>query len=416
MFWGRPPGCTSRGKPNTTGARTRGRWYSTCSVNSLPAKCSRTCTSSPRSSSSPNDSEIWFLRVGYWTGGFPRAARVTGQRSGSARFTRPKGARPRRSSSYSARPSSAQAGARAWAGGRPNLLNVAVTRAKEVVYVVGNRNLWREAGLFRDLDTRLESFEVSHRREEERKKREADAAERVRKELADREQAQRMEQWKRSGMPREWVLEHLDGWDQPTWVALVTRVRSSPSWPLNVDEMLAYLQSLRSMLLAERERRREEQRQRETDRKVTEKLEQSRSTTESARRGAEERIHQGLNQNSDQSRMQQGVEPARQIAESRQGNDEKANQTIGVNAQPPKSSDDQWRGRGRSLVFGGREIMRQAEADRQLLETERVQREERCSPEDEMPRSHRPGCGSAHEVPEDTTAWQDNAIRAMEGD
>lgn len=48
-----------------------------------------------------------------------------------------------------------QTGARNWAGGRPNLLNVAVTRAKEVVYVVGNRQLWREAGLFRELDRRL---------------------------------------------------------------------------------------------------------------------------------------------------------------------------------------------------------------------------------------------------------------------
>ncbi|MBX3329566.1 MAG: hypothetical protein KF722_04125 [Nitrospira sp.] len=52
-------------------------------------------------------------------------------------------------------PYGAQIGARSWAGGRPNLLNVAVTRAKEVIYVVGNRQLWREAGLFRELDKRL---------------------------------------------------------------------------------------------------------------------------------------------------------------------------------------------------------------------------------------------------------------------
>ena len=52
-------------------------------------------------------------------------------------------------------PYPAQTGARGWAGGRPNLLNVAVTRAKEVIYVVGNRQLWREAGLFRELDKRL---------------------------------------------------------------------------------------------------------------------------------------------------------------------------------------------------------------------------------------------------------------------
>lgn len=46
-------------------------------------------------------------------------------------------------------------GARGWAGGRPNLLNVAVTRAQQVVYIVGNRTLWREAGVFRELDARL---------------------------------------------------------------------------------------------------------------------------------------------------------------------------------------------------------------------------------------------------------------------
>jgi hypothetical protein len=52
-------------------------------------------------------------------------------------------------------PAAAQRGARAWAGGRPNLLNVAVSRAKEAVYVIGNRHLWRDAGVFQDLDLRL---------------------------------------------------------------------------------------------------------------------------------------------------------------------------------------------------------------------------------------------------------------------
>ncbi|HEV3437457.1 MAG TPA: AAA domain-containing protein [Gemmata sp.] len=62
-----------------------------------------------------------------------------------------------------------QEGARNWAGGRPNLLNVAVTRAKEVLYVVGNRHLWREAGVFRILEAQLSAFEeVSKRRELER--------------------------------------------------------------------------------------------------------------------------------------------------------------------------------------------------------------------------------------------------------
>lgn len=49
-------------------------------------------------------------------------------------------------------PNAEQRGARAWAGGRPNLLNVAVTRAKEAVYVIGNRTLWKGAGVFQSLD------------------------------------------------------------------------------------------------------------------------------------------------------------------------------------------------------------------------------------------------------------------------
>ena len=54
-------------------------------------------------------------------------------------------------------PAPGQTGARGWAGGKPNLLNVAVTRAKERLYVIGNRELWRQAGLFRELDARLPS-------------------------------------------------------------------------------------------------------------------------------------------------------------------------------------------------------------------------------------------------------------------
>jgi superfamily I DNA and/or RNA helicase len=52
-------------------------------------------------------------------------------------------------------PAPAQTRARGWAGGKPNLPNVAVTRAKEVLYVIGNRALWRDAGLVRELDGRL---------------------------------------------------------------------------------------------------------------------------------------------------------------------------------------------------------------------------------------------------------------------
>lgn len=48
-----------------------------------------------------------------------------------------------------------QSGARGWAGGRPNLVNVAVTRAKSSLYVIGNRNLWKSAGVFATLDRYL---------------------------------------------------------------------------------------------------------------------------------------------------------------------------------------------------------------------------------------------------------------------
>jgi hypothetical protein len=48
-------------------------------------------------------------------------------------------------------PNPSQVGARSWAGQSPNLLNVAVTRAKEAIYVVGNKDLWEEAGVFRQL-------------------------------------------------------------------------------------------------------------------------------------------------------------------------------------------------------------------------------------------------------------------------
>lgn len=52
-------------------------------------------------------------------------------------------------------PNEDQSGARQWAGARPNLLNVAVTRAKSVLYVVGNRERWRSAGCFSALDRRM---------------------------------------------------------------------------------------------------------------------------------------------------------------------------------------------------------------------------------------------------------------------
>jgi hypothetical protein len=94
------------------------------------------------------------------------------------------------------------------------------------------------------------------RREQERQKREAEAAEHARQERAGRQRTERMEQWKRSGMPCQWVLEHLDGWDKPELAALFTRLRATPWWPLDVEEVVDYLEGLRDELRAERERQR----------------------------------------------------------------------------------------------------------------------------------------------------------------
>jgi hypothetical protein len=52
-------------------------------------------------------------------------------------------------------PMPAQRGARGWAGGTPNILNVAATRAKENLYVVGSHSAWRDAGCFSELARRL---------------------------------------------------------------------------------------------------------------------------------------------------------------------------------------------------------------------------------------------------------------------
>jgi superfamily I DNA and/or RNA helicase len=45
-------------------------------------------------------------------------------------------------------PLDASTGARRWAGHPPNLLNVAVTRAKRRLYVMGKREAWKNAGAF----------------------------------------------------------------------------------------------------------------------------------------------------------------------------------------------------------------------------------------------------------------------------
>lgn len=45
----------------------------------------------------------------------------------------------------------AKPGSRAWAGSTPNLLNVAATRAKRSLYVIGNHTLWRGEGVFAEI-------------------------------------------------------------------------------------------------------------------------------------------------------------------------------------------------------------------------------------------------------------------------
>lgn len=47
------------------------------------------------------------------------------------------------------------AGARIWAGSTPNLVNVAVTRAKRHVYVIGNREAWKNIGYIKYLSNGL---------------------------------------------------------------------------------------------------------------------------------------------------------------------------------------------------------------------------------------------------------------------
>ncbi len=48
-----------------------------------------------------------------------------------------------------------QKGARLWAGSKPNLLNVAATRAKNAFYVIGNHSLWANCGTFSMLNKSL---------------------------------------------------------------------------------------------------------------------------------------------------------------------------------------------------------------------------------------------------------------------
>ena len=48
-------------------------------------------------------------------------------------------------------PNASQDGARNWATGTPNILNVAVSRAKQNLYVVGSHGAWSGVGYAREL-------------------------------------------------------------------------------------------------------------------------------------------------------------------------------------------------------------------------------------------------------------------------
>ncbi|MGQ0598067.1 AAA domain-containing protein [Aquabacterium sp.] len=52
-------------------------------------------------------------------------------------------------------PGQAGSGARAWASGKPNLLNVAITRAKHRLYVIGDVDQWGRLNHFSELNQAL---------------------------------------------------------------------------------------------------------------------------------------------------------------------------------------------------------------------------------------------------------------------
>jgi len=57
-------------------------------------------------------------------------------------------------------PNASQNGARSWAAGAPNILNVAVSRAKQNLYVVGSRGAWSGVGHARELARSMRSLLV----------------------------------------------------------------------------------------------------------------------------------------------------------------------------------------------------------------------------------------------------------------
>lgn len=91
--------------------------------------------------------------------------------------------------------------------------------------------------------------------------REVAAAEQARQAAADRDQAERLELWKRSGQPRAWVEQRLDGWDHRQFTALVAGLKTSPYWPLDPTAIQEVLDGLFWPLRAQRDLRRAETQQ-----------------------------------------------------------------------------------------------------------------------------------------------------------